>query len=165
MSTHAPTVIRRFVPVQFDISSKNPSRSGMRHMQGCAQRHPEEGDLSGEQPDQARHEQDRGRPCTSREKPTAAQDKCRHGELHLLILFTVVKVRDILVRMIDVGERQVKTDAFVGSLGNSLICGCVTKIPIHMNSFPHTSPMTHHLHRQSLSISNHFSPSIGMRRN
>ena len=62
------------------------------------------------------------------------------------MLFTVVKVRDILVRMIDVGERQVKTDAFVGSLGNSLICGCVTKIPIHMNSFPHTSPMTHHLH-------------------
>ena len=55
-------------------------------MQGCAQRHPEEGDLEGEQPDQARHEQDRGRPCTSREKPTAAQDKCRHGELYLLIL-------------------------------------------------------------------------------
>ena len=56
-------------------------------MQGCAQRHPEEGDLEGEQPDQARHEQDRGRPCTSREEPTATEDKCRHGELHLLMLF------------------------------------------------------------------------------
>ena len=104
-------------------------------MQGCAQRHPEEGDLEGEQPDQARYEQDRGRPCTSREKPTTAQDKCRYGERQLLILFTklVVKVRDILVRMI-VGERQVKTDAFVGSLGNSWRGACVTKIPIHLNS-------------------------------
>ena len=35
----------------------------MRHMQGCAQRHPEEGDLEGEQPDQAWDEQDRGRPA------------------------------------------------------------------------------------------------------
>ena len=87
MSTHAPTVIRRFVPIQFTFSSLYPSRLGMRHMQGCAQRHPEEGDLEGEQPDQARHEQDRGRARASREKPTAAQDKCRHGELYLLILF------------------------------------------------------------------------------
>ena len=99
------------------------SRLGMRHMQGCAQRHPEAGDLESEQPDQARHEQDRGRARASREKPTAAQDKCRHGELHLLMLFTVVKVRDILVRMIDVGERQVKTDAFVGNRWKG---GCVT---------------------------------------
>ena len=65
MSTHAPTVIRRFVPVQFDASFKNPSRLGMRHMQGCAQRHPEEGDLEGEQPDQAGDEQDRRRPRAS----------------------------------------------------------------------------------------------------
>ena len=56
----------------------------MRHMQGCAQRHPEEGDLEGEQPDQARDEQDRGRSGTSREKPTAAQNKCRHGESLML---------------------------------------------------------------------------------
>ena len=52
----------------------------------------------------------------------------------MLMLFTVVKVRDILVRMIDVGERQVKTDAFVGSLGNSWRGACVTKIPTHLNS-------------------------------
>ena len=46
-----------------------------------------------------------------------------------------MKVGDILVRMIG-GESQVKTDAFVGSLGNSWRGACVTKIPICMNSSP-----------------------------
>ena len=68
------------------------------------------------------------------------------------MLFTVVKVRDILVRMIDVGERQVKTDAFVGSLRNRWRGGCVTKIPIHMNS----SPILPHDPSPSSTITFHF---------
>ena len=92
MSTHAPTVIRRFVPINKMSFQLILLCLGMRHMQGCAQRHPEAGDLEGEQPDQARDEQDRGRPCTSREKPTAAEDKCRHGELHLLVDICICKL-------------------------------------------------------------------------